>query len=123
MISSMANVRIYLYMYFRFYALCLKETLLQTLKHSVWVMSTRIIYIVLSSSINTMSTVTGTVCVFRDRLIATKSCSAMFALSTACLVVENTTAENCFSPLDGGVNRKKKMSEDMLDDAASYINK
>jgi hypothetical protein len=47
-ISSMADVCTYLYMCFRFYASCLKEMLLQTLKRSVWVTSTRRIYIVLS---------------------------------------------------------------------------
>jgi len=61
--------------------------------------------------------------VFRDRLIATKSLGAMCALSTPCLVVENTTAENCFEPLDGEANRKKKMSDNILNDAASCINK
>lgn len=81
------------------------------------------IYSVKSRPFNTRSTVTGSLCVFRDRLIATKSCSALCALSTACLLVENNATENCVAPLDGDVNRQKKMSEDMLDDAASYINK
>jgi hypothetical protein len=120
----MADVRIYLYMCFSFYTSCLKEMLLQTLKHSVWVTSTRIVDIVLSPVHQChVDCYTRTVYVFRDRLIATKSCSAMCALSTACHVLENNAAENCVATLDGDVNRQKKMSEDMLDDAASFINK
>jgi hypothetical protein len=42
MISSLADVRTYLCMCFKFYALCVKETLLQKFKHSVWVTSNRI---------------------------------------------------------------------------------
>lgn len=48
MISSLADVHTYLYMCVKFCASCLKETLLQTLKHSVWVTSNRMdnVYVV-----------------------------------------------------------------------------